>query len=1398
MNVFGTGMMSTGANGEGQRQLKPFDEAIKDTQRRIKAEIKKLSSRSGRETVASIDKAVEKLEQDRVRLQLSLAEEKALLKRISKLNADRRVIASIDSLRKELKEIESQRNATRATLYQGKRQVGPNRNPAEVARKVSDLKGGAPVTEAMVQYIHVRIPPERIGLFVGKNGSKLNQLEEKYSVVLDLEGDDGVVQIAGITEDIAACKQVVMKFAAEEIEHFPLSPAQMRVLKCNKGNYLKSIESVLGISLVILQFGDKADGPVLKMRGCPDALVRAKRTIHDIAACSERIDLQSDGALMRLLLSDSGALLRALESEFTASLRIDRGGNAGKTVPAVEVSGSERQVGLVAARLRELVLKVEEETEDIELKSSDEVSAVIGKKGATINRIRAETGVKISVHGKKHVITLRAPRDKIPAARAAIQQALDEYALQNVVLEVPDHFDGLLFGAAGRAATKELTQKHAPSTIMVQRRELRENGVIKIFIRGPEDGVAACVAGINQLIDAQTKATFHVPKEAKTAVIGPKGSVVSKIQAETGAIINLTDTATTDTSDSTVSVHGTNEQVAAARQEIEAIVSAFAKENKTLFLLSTSVGSIIGKNGAKLKKIREQSGAQIDVVSKDNKAGGKQQQESGRADKYGTIVPLVSIHIRGTEDALAAASAALCEAAGSALVKAEDRDSFREKRIDIPSAEASKKLVGRGGETIMALEKDLGVRINILRKSMSVCISGRADANMLKAAEQVENLLQDGVVTKSVLDDVGDLLWKTLSDPGSCSRLVDSLGLVSINIESAEAVAVEAAAKAAEDLFSSYNPTKPPDNKPKHIGRVTIEGPKGAVRIAKAKLAEIDAGIERETMEVSAEHVAYLSAHQQTLERIRENFKMQIEIDDKNLSVRLSGKPTDLPKGRAEVLRLLRFNFANQVASVQLPSSALIAVVIGKGGKTIRKISAKCMNVNLDRDALKVNILDSDPARVSAAAAQIEALIASWNRQNQSIEIPEEAIATLIGRKGATIGAIRKTSGVQVIDLHRGSPNFVRLRGNADAVATAARMVMETIAKFERENDALILDPEHVSWVIGKGGSTIAAIENETGATLRIGKGSSVLNITGSSPDVIAAAKEAVEKIVQQRIGEEQVRAAEIEARQAKYRLELENGERLQKERQPKEPKSSRDSNNKLDNKLEFRNAVVRVGPVVGSAQAHKIQESANVGMPVEMDPALLRQRPAPNYSRKAHPVPAPVEYLPQPEKTPDEMVSGLDVLTMLLGSDANAEASEQTQGGSKLLGMLQSSDAQSTNYAQPDEQSFPSYFESAPAPAFHAKPIFQLSATSASVPFSPPPRPIPELLSPADLLAMGKKALDQGEQQEQKKPPGFHFDNAPPGFSHVAVQGTDDQQQFPPQNQSHYQGAGGYSLRLD
>jgi len=421
--------------------------------------------------------------------------------------------------------------------------------------------------------------------------------------------------------------------------------------------------------------------------------------------------------------------------------------------------------------------------------------------------------------------------------------------------------------------------------------------------------------------------SIQVAKSKHSALIGRGGIVIRNIEKQSGAKVDLPDR---NNNSDTVKLTGTDEQIAAAIEEISSILGYKVSDeplvNKKLKIDESRFGKLIGSRGSTLRQLERESGASIYVPRR------------GDADQ--------AVKLNGSEDQVEKAKQAIEKLMGTSydFVGDDDDENEEEVKVELHEEHAEKDqrpvddalkasvwgtetgeywqeffvpkqfhgaLIGRGGKVVRKLEQDTNTKIKIPRrndKESSVRVLGKVD-QMEKVQDAMEAIL--GFEPQPAPITAGGHKHK-----GAAPKAVDT-----------------------SNVKKFYIP---------HSCFFEIVGPNG----------ETVKGIEE-----------------------RENVKIKIpHKGDEETAVRIFGANEDIEDARKEIEELLGF-----APSIEPIAAHFISIdkqhfnkIIGEGGATLKKLEddSECnIIVPSHHDKEQRILLEGNDESIKKAVAAIEKLI---------------------------------------------------------------------------------------------------------------------------------------------------------------------------------------------------------------------------------------------------------------------------------------------------------------------------------------------------------------------------------------------------------------------------------------
>jgi predicted PilT family ATPase len=386
-------------------------------------------------------------------------------------------------------------------------------------------------------------------------------------------------------------------------------------------------------------------------------------------------------------------------------------------------------------------------------------------------------------------------------------------------------------------------------------------------------------------------------------------------------------------------------------------------------------------------------------------------------------------------------------------------------------------VIGKGGKTRKELEeKHEGVSINI-SKSHRISIRGPED-NVSACRVEMLKMVASARVTQTVA--VTEEQHKTLEKNDTIKRTMQGVP-VQINISDGTAI---------------------------------IRGYFHDVRDAVSLLNEQLTGVYSSAMELDAAQFSKARGACRDpghFERIETTSGAKVTLDLSAGSIVISGKRSNVKKAKDDLFLFLDFLLPNEFARVKI--SKPLQSVVGQA-TTLAEISANSggSTVYLDRDLSSIIVHSSDTDKVVSATKLVEEKIKEGEKLAYVLQIdPSEAwlIPVIVGKNGVQMSALQKSG--CFMHVSKESRTVTVTGRSEEAVATAKESLISLVEKARKENLCMPLTEEAIPSFVGKGGAHIREISKKHGVDIQLmrkGHTGTQLKITGNESSVTSAKKE--------------------------------------------------------------------------------------------------------------------------------------------------------------------------------------------------------------------------------------------------------------------------------------------------
>ncbi|XP_041820503.1 vigilin [Chelmon rostratus] len=998
----------------------------------------------------------------------------------------------------------------------------------------------------------VAIPKEHHRFVIGKNGEKLQELELKTATKIAIPRPDDPsanIRITGTKEGIEKARHEILLISAEQdkraVERLSLEKAFHPFIAGAHNRLVQELSQETGARISIPPPSLPKDEIVItgEKEAVALALSRIRAIYDDKKRKTTTISVEVKKSQHKYIIGPKGNTLQEILEATGVSVEMPPLDSGSETII---LRGEPDKLGpaLTQVYAKAKSVMVVEVTAPAWLHRF-----IIGKKGQNIGRITQQLPrVHIEFTDGEERISLEGPTEEVEQAQAQIQEIIKDLLVRMDYTEViiDQRFHRHLIGKNG-ANINRIKEQYKVSVRIPQDSE--RSGLVRI--EGDPKGVQLArrelIEMVQRMENERTKDLIVEQKFHRT-IIGQKGEKIKEVRDKfPEVIINFPDPA--QKSD-IVQLRGPKNEVEKCAKFLQKIIADLIENS---FSLSVPIfkqfhKNIIGKGGANIKKIREETNTKIDLPTENSNSemivitGKKSNCEAARdrilaiqrelaniKETEVTIPAKLHNSLIGSKGCLVRSIMEDCggvhihfpsEGSGSDKVtirgpagevekaKKQLLQLAEEKQVNNFTAELQAKpeyhkfLIGRGGANIRRVRDRTGARIIFPSPDDTeqelITIVGKEEA-VRQAQKELESLVKnlDDVVEDSMAVDVRHHRHFVCRRGQVLRELAEEYGGVAVSFPRTGA----------------------------NSQRVTLKGAKDCVEAAKKRIQEIIEDLESQvSVEVAIPqryHRAIMGPKGCRIQHITREHEVQIKFPERDDSAAGQEAP---PQENGEVSPEAEFvprkcdiiSISGRAEKCELAKVALLALVpitedvevsyelhryiIGQKGSGIRKMMEE-YEVNIwvpqpekQLDVIKVTGLVANVERAKQGllervkelqAEQEDRALRSFK---VTMSVDPKFHPKIIGRKGAVISQIRKDHDVSIQFPDKGDEqqDLIVISGYERNVEEAREAIQQLVAELqEMVNQDVHLDPRTHARIIGARGKAIRKLMEEFKVDIR-------------------------------------------------------------------------------------------------------------------------------------------------------------------------------------------------------------------------------------------------------------------------------------------------------------------------
>uniref|UniRef100_A0AAR2KNH8 Vigilin n=1 Tax=Pygocentrus nattereri TaxID=42514 RepID=A0AAR2KNH8_PYGNA len=410
----------------------------------------------------------------------------------------------------------------------------------------------------------------------GQNLAKITQQMPKVHIEFT-EGEDKIT-LEGPTKDVQMVQSQIEAIVTDLVKTDKFYQFELSLVSKLRGRVvvINRIKDQHKVSVRIPPDNEKSN--LIRIEGDPQGVQEAKKELLELASRMENErtkDMIIEQRFHRAIIGQKGEKIKEIRDKFPEVI-INFPDPAQKS-DIVQLRGPRTEVEKCTKFMQKMVAEMVENSHSVSVPIFKQFHKnIIGKGGANIKKIREETNTKIDLpaeNSNSEMIVITGKKANCEAARNRILAIQKELAnIMEVEVSIPSKLHNSLIGSKGRFVRSIMEECggvhiHFPT---------EGSGIDAVTIRGPAEEVEKAKKQLLSLAEEkQTKshtAELRAKPEYHKFLIGKGGGNIRKVRDSTGARI-IFPTAE-DKDQELITVIGTEEAVAEAQKELEALIKS--------------------------------------------------------------------------------------------------------------------------------------------------------------------------------------------------------------------------------------------------------------------------------------------------------------------------------------------------------------------------------------------------------------------------------------------------------------------------------------------------------------------------------------------------------------------------------------------------------------------------------------------------------------------------------------------------------------------------------------------------------------------------------------------------------------------------------------------------------
>ena len=1079
---------------------------------------------------------------------MSLAEERALLKKIHKLKTMRQKVVDFESYDEEIKQKKTAVSTLRTQIQE--QRVGISELQTELQTVNTALELGCDV-ESLVG-TKVACPTDKLGRVIGRKGQNVQQLRQTAHV--DIVQSD--IRLVGTKDSLEAAKSNLDRVIQQTEETVEVPVATHNYLTSSKISALPELyERHPDVRFQISRLADYRSGDsdlTIRVRGLAADIQAFRNNLQSLELVQVELSLTSRES--GLVVGKGGATIASLVEKHQTAIEVHKSDNNG-AVTTVIITGPVNQVAAARTEIETMCATNRDGEETLAMHPYIK-SVLLLNGGAGVNALHKQVNEAtrkalagsdgssssyVSVNLHDNGVAIKATPKALKLARAMVKAELERIESLFVTIQVDPIVIPVMIGKRGQGV-KAL--KGDTKTVNVEFDHSGGQVVVCGLQKEEVEKVAAAVGAVKAVhFLERVRLDCDEDSEAYSFAAQFRNFLRAPVSKQVIDLVFMT----SDDSLKQILLRGKPENVAKA----SALVYEFLAQNYAEELCVTSedmTALLVGGKASKIVGLAEQTGVNLST-DRDRQV----LMARGEKKKVTAALKAVREFLYGSDDVAVS-------------------------KIELANDELMGVVIGKGGKHKNELQEKFGATSIIFHRTEAVITLRGPTKEVEGCRVEIMKLILDARISRTT--ELTDKQVHVIQKSKFCRRVGQMVPVQvvfssekkyivfrgsMVDVQEAQALLKEQLEGIRESRMriggALFRKLKDACSDPSHLDRIQIQsqakvtldnkteeivvaGKRQNVKLAKDRLLnflDFLLGPSFCRCEVDEDVCSYVGKPS-FLADIAAKSGAQVVLDrDLNALLILSSKPEQVQEA-SDMFDAKVVEGRKLVYVLQLDRSEdwLVSSIIGKSGVSIKKLrkQTEC-TIDVDSNERKIVVSAQDALLVAKAKTMIDELVDKARKECVFVTIPEKDMPAFVGRSGTKICEFELEHGVDVQIMKKLGP-VIRITGDVDKVQNSQKAVEEWLAvrdEARKEAESALetkrLRRDQVPAVIGPKGSVIQSLEKEFGCRIEIDRKTSTVTVRGGSKDKRSAVLEKIDKVIledqQEQSGDEDAEEGDLQ-----------------------------------------------------------------------------------------------------------------------------------------------------------------------------------------------------------------------------------------------------------------------------